>query len=123
MAKVSLVDKKVKLSRSEIIKFQLISHCYFQKLKMSEAEYNCLTLLGGLGESDLGEFCEKAKGLRIFKSTQTVRNSLAKLEKNQLVYKSGKSRKKIALNPELKIQTGGNILLNYKLYHIEPQSS
>ncbi len=119
MAKVNLVDKKVQLSRSEIIKFQLMSHCYFQKLVMSESDYNCLTLLGGLGESDLTEFCTLAASHNIFKTTQTVRNCLVRMERQGLISKEGKSKKRIALSPELKIQTVGNVLLNYKVFHVE----
>ena len=119
MAKVNLVDKKVQLTRSEIIKFQLISHCYFRKLAVSESDYNCLTLLGGLGESDLTEFCTLAASYNIFKTTQTVRNCLVKMEKQGLISKEGRSKKRISLKPELKIQTAGNVLLNYKVFYIE----
>jgi hypothetical protein len=119
MAKVNLVNKKIQLSRSEIIKFQLISHCYFEKSNMSESDYNCLTLLGGVGKYDLSEFCELAASYHIFKSTQTVRNCLIRMEKMGLISKEGKSRKQISLHPDLKIQTKGNILLNYNIIHIE----
>jgi len=114
-----IVNKQVQMARSEIIKFQIIAHCYIHKLMMSESDYNCLTLLGALGEADLTEFCTLASSHHIFKTTQTVRNCLVKMEKQGLINKSGKSKKKISLHNSLQIQTNGDILLNYKIFHIE----
>lgn len=123
MAKVTLVDKRVQLTRSEIIKFQIVLHCYFKNLVVSDADYNCLTLLAALGESDLTEFCNLAAKHSIFKSTQTVRNCLIKMEKMGLISKRERSKKKISLDPELAVVTKGNVLLNYKILHVEPQEA
>lgn len=123
MAKVNVVDKKVSLSLEELIKFQLITHCYIESLPVSESDLNCLTLLGIMGETDLTDFCAAASSKKVFKTTQTVRNCIAKMEKSNLVLKVGKSKKKITINPDIKVQTEGNILLNYKLFHLEPQES
>jgi hypothetical protein len=43
-----------------------------------------------------------------------VRNSVNKSEKNGLVVKHLDNKKMIMLNPELKIQTEGTVLLDYK---------
>jgi hypothetical protein len=113
-----VVNKQVQMARSEIIKFQIITYCYINKLVMSEADYNCLTLLGALGDSDLTEFCDIAQTHSIFKSTQTVRNCIVKMEKQGIITKVGKSKKRIALSPDLKIQANGDVLLNYKFFYI-----
>lgn len=113
-----VVNKQVQMSRSEIIKYQIITHCYVKKLMMSEADYNCLTLLGALGESDLTEFCTLAASHEIFKSTQTVRNCIVKMEKQGIISKVGKSKKRIALSDDLKVQANGDLLLNYQFFHI-----
>lgn len=117
MAKVNLIDKKVQLDLMQLIRFQLITHCFVHHILMSESEISCLSLLGSCGESELGEFCTVAVSQNIFKTTQTVRNFITKAQRIGIVSKEGKSRKKIALNPELKIQTTGNILMNLKMYH------
>lgn len=114
----TVVNKQVQMTRSEIIKYQIITHCYINKLAMSESDYNCLTLLGALGESDLTEFCIFTAEHSIFKTTQTVRNCLVRMEKQGLISKIGRSKKRIALSPELKIQANGGILLNYKIFYI-----
>jgi hypothetical protein len=116
MAKVNVIDKKVEMLPMDIIRFQLLTHFFIHKVPMSESEVSCLSLLGSCGESELAEFCNAAVVQGVFKTSQTVRNFLTKAEKEGIVVKIGKSRKKISLNPELKIVAGGNILLNLKAY-------
>ena len=57
MAKVNLVTKRVKMDHWNIIKFQLVTHCYIQGLTLSDSELNCLTLLGINQEAELADFC------------------------------------------------------------------
>lgn len=141
MAKVNVVNKQVQMDLPNIIKFQLVTHCYVNHISLSELDYDCLIHLGILGESELTDFCalmaqkrveSKLKSLKsggnspnrkIDASPQTIRNVLIKVEKDGLIQKIGKGRKKISINPELKIQTQGNILLNYKFLHIESQEA
>lgn len=123
MAKVNLVDKRARLTLRDIVKFQLITHCYLKKEAMSESQLDCITLLAIKGEYDLTEFCDLASKEQIFKTTQTVRNCLVKLENSGYIIKEGKNKKKIMVNPDLKIQAVGNILLDYKFAYVEPQES
>ena len=142
MAKVNLVDKKVQMQLAEIIKFQLLSHCYIKGIMLSELDLDCLTNLGLMGEAELTDFCnmmadkrlesrlelwandaEKSIAKRPQASPQTIRNVLIKVEREKLLKKEGKGRKKIYLNPDLQIQTVGNIVLNYKFFHIESEKA
>jgi hypothetical protein len=83
---------------------------------MSDADLNCLTLLSFNQPIELTHFCYDASSDEewIFKSPQTVRNCINKAEKNNLVVKDTDNKKVIMLNPNLKIQTEGTILLDYK---------
>jgi uncharacterized ubiquitin-like protein YukD len=119
MALVNQVDKRVKMSQWEIVKFQLLTHCYLYKITVSENDLDCLTLLAIEGEAELTSFCSKAFDLNIFSSIQTVRNCLTKVAKKNLIKKEGKNKKKIYLNPELKVHSQGNILLDFKFLSIE----
>lgn len=140
MAQVNLVDKKVAMELGEIIKFQLLTHAYIRSISLSDLDLECLTSLGIVGEVELTEFCtamaekrlkEKlktwkpasAKSKKPEASPQTIRNVLIKVERAGLISKTGKGRKKIELHPDLKVQTSGNILLNYKFYCVEPERS
>lgn len=120
MAKVNIVSKKVNMELNDIIKYQLITHCYIHKIILNEPELECLTLLGVLGNYDLADFCVQAS--HIFKNTQTVRNCIVKLGKYDLVgfyHKEGYTKKKtIYLNPVINVQVSGNILLDYKILHL-----
>jgi len=140
MAKVNVVNKQVRMDLDDIIRYQLITHCYINHIALSELDLDCLINLGKMGESELTEFCsimaekrleEKLKTWKPSRpnerkpdpSPQTIRNVLIKVEKDNLLLKAGKGRKKISLNPDLKIQLQGSVLLNYKIVYVEPQEA
>jgi hypothetical protein len=113
MALVTQVEKLVKMSKWDLVKFQIVTHCYINGIIMSDSDLNCLTLLSFNQPTELNNFCYDASSEEswIFKSPQTVRNSINKAEKHNLVIKN---KKEISLNPNLKIENQGTVLLNYK---------
>jgi len=136
MAKVNLVTKNVKLELDAIVRFQLIVFSYLRNINLSELDLDCLTYLGLAGEMELTDFCTEMAEIRREKkldelrsngnktknpdaSPQSIRNVLLKAERANLISKNGKGRKKISLNPEMQIQTAGNIVLNYKVFSLE----
>jgi hypothetical protein len=135
MAKFNVVEKKVSMTLEEIIKFQIITYCYIHKITLSESDLNCLTLLGLNNQAELSDFCnaccahenrDKEPTLQhtkvIFKTPQTVRNCLAKMKNYNIISKEGLGHNIIVeLSSDLKIQIEGNILLNFKIYHIGTQ--
>lgn len=123
MAIVNQVDKKVRMNKWEIVKYQILTHCYLNKISVSEADLNCLTLLALEGDQELTSFCTKAHTKDIFSSTQSVRNCLTKAEKKNLIKKEGKNKKKIFINPEINVFSKGNILLDFKFLSVETQES
>lgn len=123
MAVVNQVRKNVKMDLWSIVKFQIAMHCHLKALHVSDQDLSCLTFLALSGEKELTEFCEAATKNKIFGSSQSVRNAVTKAEKKQLLVKNGKNRKTIKLNPDLKIQISGNILLDYKVLHVEPKEN
>ena len=125
MALVNQVQKKVKMSKWDVVKFQLLTHCYINKITMSEYDLNCLTLLSFNEPIELTNFCLDASAEEdwIFKSPQTVRNSVNKAEKNKLVIKDSSNKKLIKINPSLLIQTMGTILLDYKFLGHDTEES
>lgn len=119
MAVVNQVEKRVKVDKWSVVQYQILTHCFLLDIPISKAELNCLTELAMDGEQELGAFCNKIHKKGIFKSSQSVRNVLIKSEKLGLVQKEGKNKKKIFIDPSLKVQTQGNILLDFKLLNIE----
>ena len=136
-----LIEKVIKMeSKADIIKYQLLNYCFLNRIKLSECDMDCLVLLGLAGEQELVKFCSheaisdelikherwykeefssKGKKRGLFKSSQSVRNFINRQTKKGLIVKQGKSKKKIKLNPDLGIYTGGSVLLNYKIAYLE----
>ena len=116
MALVNQVQKRVRMPKWEIVKFQILTHCYINRIAVSESDLNCLTLLSFNEPIELTHCCYDASAEEewIFKSPQTVRNCINKAEKNKLVIKDTSNKKLIMLNPALKIQTQGTVMLDYK---------
>jgi hypothetical protein len=125
MALVNQVQKRVKMPKWDVVKFQILTHCYINHIAMSESDLNCLTLLSFNQPIELTHFCYDASADEdwIFKSPQTVRNCINKAEKNGLVVKDAGNKKMILVNPSLKIQTVGTILLDYKFLGNDTEKS
>lgn len=117
MSSVIQVEKKVIMSQSDIIRFQILTHCYLEKIPVSDADLDCLAQLTLLGDPELTWFCQHITDLGIFQSIQSVRNVITKAERKGLIVKDGRSKKKVSINPRLKVQAEGTILLDYKFLH------
>lgn len=111
---VNIVEKKARLSLKGIVKFQILTHCYLNKIALSESELDCLTLLSIQSPVEITAFCNTVADEGIFKSCQTARNCLAKLEKSGLVLKEGKNKKILHLSKTMPIHHEGNIVYNVK---------
>jgi len=123
MAKVNQVRKTVRMDLWNIARFQIATHCILKELNVSDLDLNCLTFLALSGEQTLTDFCDAATKNKIFGSSQSVRSAVTKAEKKNLVVKNGDYNKSIKINPDLKIQTSGNILLDYKFVRLESENS
>lgn len=127
MAKVNLVSKTVRMELNQVVRFQLLTHCYINNITVSELDLDCLVILALAGDIELNEFCSGMATIRAKAtgkaSPQTIRNILLRTEALGLTLKKGKSKKRISLNPDIKIQTQGNIMLNYKFIFVESEES
>ena len=123
MAIVNKVDIKVKMSKDEVIKYQILTHCFLNNLLISNSDLNCLCELAKEGEVELTSFCSLISDKKIFKSSQSCRNALAKAEKKNLIIKKGSNKKTIVINPDMNIQTEGTILLDSKILGVETKES
>ena len=115
MAEVNQIIKKIKVTRWDVIKFQIVTYCFFNKIFLSDADIACLILLV-TSEDELSIICNKICEMKIFKTPQSVRNSLNKMEKKGILIKN---KKKLFISPKLELIIDGNILLNYNLLCVE----
>jgi len=127
MAIVNKVQKSGHMDLWDITQFQILLYCHLTKVDISDSDLDCLTLLALNGESELTAFCNAACNEEerdrthnlvferyIYKTPQSVRNSINKIENKKLIIKRGKSKKKILVNPDMKVQTEGNIFVEVK---------
>jgi hypothetical protein len=115
MAVVKQVQKKVVMSKKDIVKFQLVTHCYINKITVSNSDLECLTLLSLTGPIELTHFCyDAAEEHKIFKSQQTVRNCINKCIKSGLIRKDKKNKKVVSIDDKVKVETDGTVFLDYK---------
>jgi hypothetical protein len=125
MALVNQVQKRVMMPKWDIVKYQILTHCYINRITVSNSDLDCLTLLSFNQPTELTHFCYDASAEEdwIFKTPQTVRNCINKAEKNNLILKDPNNKKIIMLNPELKVQTEGTILLDFKFLANDTQET
>ncbi len=119
MALVTKIEKKIKMSKDEVIKYQILTHCFLKDVQISLSDLNCLHLLALAGKVELTKFCKNISSSGIFKSAQSCRNALSKAEKKGLIVKDGDNKKKIYITPEMEIEIEGTILLDYKILGFE----
>lgn len=119
MAKALVVNKQIPLSLIEIIKFQINMHCFNNKIRLSPAQLDCLSLLGLYGDMNMSDFCNEVVSGEIFGNVQTTRNFITKCVKEGLVKRSGLGNKVVSISEHLELLTEGTILLNLKIYHLE----
>lgn len=133
--KVKLVNKIIRLSKWEIVRYQINHYCYMNNIIITNRELDCLTLLALRGEVEIQYFCNLAcmKKYRnieikeelqkeIFGSVQTVRNTVKKLEKMNLINTINNYRKRnqsIVINEKLNIFLDNNLFINLKLISLD----
>ncbi len=67
MAIVNKVNKKVKMSKDDIIKYQILTHCFLNDIQISSADLQCLCELSKTGTKELTLFCNIISKKGIFK--------------------------------------------------------
>ena len=115
MAIVNKVDKKVKMSKDQVIKYQILTYCFLNDIQISLSDLNCLLELSKIKSSELTEFCQLISNKGIFKSPQSCRNAIQKAKQKGLVVKEGK---KISIIDDINLQYKGNIFLDFKFLSI-----
>ncbi len=124
MAIVKKIDKRIKVSVNDAIKYQILTHCFFNDIQISNSDLKCLAYLAKSGREELTSFCKNITDAGIFKSPQSARNAITKAEKKKLLYKTeDKYKKTIGIHKDLNIQTDDVVLLDFKILGYESKES
>lgn len=115
MAEVFKISKKIRTSLDQVLKYQILTYCFFNNIQISNADLDCLSLLGELGEYELTDFCKMAVENSVFKSSQSARNAVNKAAKKGLITKNGKSKKSVLLSKKIELVNGKMVLLDFKV--------
>lgn len=116
MALVNKVDKRIKTSKENAIRYQIVTYCFMNDIQISSSDLDCLAELAKLESTDLTGFCTAISEKGIFKSSQSCRNAIQKAKKKNLVVKDGKN---VKLNPDMNVQVSGDIFLDFKVLGVE----
>ena len=133
---INRITRKIRLdSTHTAIKYQLITELVFlRKQSLIDSDLTYLALLIEWGNMPLKQFCNGVVihlfGIESMSDAekhpvrvQNVRNRLGSLEKRGLVIKDGKGKKMISFAPSIKIESTGNILLEYNFLYLETKES
>jgi len=123
MAVVKKVDKKIKVPLDTVIKYQILTYCFFEGVQISNTDLVCLTELAKNEGIELTKFCDLATEKGIYKSAQSARNAITKVANKSLVVKNGVNKKTIAVSKDLKLQTEGTIFLDFKILGYDSQET
>jgi hypothetical protein len=125
---VNRVQKKLRLSKYDAVKYQLMTELVFLKKEyLIPSDLELLTLLAIWGPMELGKFCTAAaKTLYTFTEVeefsiraQNVRNRVSKLEKRNFVVKTKSGKKQIELSNSISVFVKGNVLIDYNFLAVE----
>jgi len=99
----------VRMNRKEIIKFQLIVHCYINSITVSDFGLDIAT---GIGENESIELNDYAKDLcakGVFTQEQAARTAI-----NRLVKREGTRKRLLYLHPSIGIHNQTPIFVDVK---------
>ena len=115
MAVVKKVDFKLKVDINVSIKYQILTYCFFNDVLLTKTDLEFLYELSLNSKIEISKFCEILTDRKIFKSSQSARNAISKIEKKGLLIKAGTNKKTITINKAMNVQTSGLVLLDYKI--------
>lgn len=104
------IGKKL-LGKRDIIKLQVLLHCHLNKIHLNTNDLDYLSELAIKEETPLSEYCDWMVSSGLCGSEGSARQIVDGLKEKKLVLKEGKNRKVVKLNPLMKIQNKGNIMV------------
>lgn len=113
---VNKVNKKVRSNRDKVVKYQILTYCFFNDIKISNTELKLLTYLSMSNGIEINDLCEQLSVKCIYRTKQSARNAISKVEKKKLILKDGNARKKrVYISNDMSVETEGVILLDIKI--------
>src|SRR5690606_8576179 len=100
---------------------QIIVYCFVNDIRINDTDLDCLYELSKVSEIELSKFCDDVTVRGVFNNSQSVRNTINKLIKTEVIDKKIVNKKIIInINTKLKLLTDPVIYLEYKVLSNEP---
>jgi DNA-binding MarR family transcriptional regulator len=116
MVVVKKIAKKIKTNRDKVIRYQILTYCFFKNIKISPTELELLFVLSNNDGIEINDLCEQLSLKNIYGTKQSARNAITKVEKKTLIVKDGDARKKkVYISKEIKLETDDVIFLDIKV--------
>jgi len=113
---VTKIEKKVKSDKDKVIKYQILTHCFFNEINVSNSDLDLLLTLTKNNGVEVNTLCEILSDKKIFKTKQSARNAISKAEKKLLIIKKGDLRKKkIWIADDVVVNSDNALLLDIKI--------
>ena len=113
---VRKVDKKVRSNRDKVIMYQILTYCFFKDIKVSRTELELLTEVSKHNGIEINDLCQQLSVKSIYRTKQSARNAITKVEKKTLIIKDGDIRKKrVWISEDIEVETHNTILLDMKV--------
>ena len=113
---VRKTNKKIRSNRNDVIMYQILTYCFFNKIKVSDTELELLTELSINNGVEVNDLCQQLSVKCIYRTKQSARNAISKVEKKNLILKDGDARKKrVYISEDIGINTHSVILLDMKI--------
>jgi hypothetical protein len=123
MAVVNKVDIKLKVDINQTVKYQILTYCFFNNILLTKTDLDFLAELSFNPKIEIAKFFNLLTEKGIFKSSQSARNAISKIERKGLLSKIGTNKKTIVINKTINVQTSGLVLLDYKILGNEPKEA
>ena len=123
MAVVNKVDIKLKVDINQTVKYQILTYCFFNNILLTKTDLDFLAELSFNPKIEIAKFYNLLTEKGIFKSSQSARNAISKIERKGLLSKMGTNKKTIVINKTINVQTSGLVLLDYKILGNEPKEA
>ena len=66
MAIVNKVEKRIKVDRNDVIKYQIVTYCFMNNIQISSSDLKCLLELAKVSSMDLTDFCTTISEKKIY---------------------------------------------------------
>lgn len=102
------------MTMEQIIRFQVVSYCCIENIKLTKGETEALIWLGINAPIAQAQYCKMLSAVGLFSTPLSARNTVGDLHSKGLIVKEGKVRKMLTVHPQIGIVNKGVVMVDIK---------